>query len=113
MSYWEDLDDQLRWLEPCDLNLEYMGVSHLDCVSKQAISHFTRKKLDYSRIRKIPFIILKTLKISYWKMLRNEENTSIFPTNLTYFAMPVFVLHKYFSKWCYHLNSVPRVTIRN
>ena len=24
---------QLRWLEPCDLNLEYMGVSHSDCVS--------------------------------------------------------------------------------
>ena len=34
MSYWEDLDDQLRWLEPSDLNLEYMGVSHLDCVTR-------------------------------------------------------------------------------
>ena len=28
------LDDQLRWLEPSDLNLEYMGVSHLDCVTR-------------------------------------------------------------------------------
>ena len=34
MSYWEDLDDHLRRLEPIDLNLDYMGVSHLDCVSR-------------------------------------------------------------------------------
>ena len=34
MSYWEDLDDHLRRLEPNDLNLDYMGVSHLDCVSR-------------------------------------------------------------------------------
>jgi len=33
MSYWKDLDDQLRLLEPSDLNLECTGVSHLDCVS--------------------------------------------------------------------------------
>ena len=36
MSYWEDLDDHLRWLEPNDLNLDYMGVTHLDCVSRVA-----------------------------------------------------------------------------
>ena len=34
MSYWEDLDDHLRRLEPNDLNLDYMGVSHFDCVSR-------------------------------------------------------------------------------
>ena len=34
MSYWEDLDDHLGRLEPNDLNLDYMGVSHLDCVSR-------------------------------------------------------------------------------
>ena len=34
MSYWEDLDDHLRRLEPIDLNLDYVGVSHLDCVSR-------------------------------------------------------------------------------
>ena len=34
MSYWEDLDDHLRQLEPNDLNLDYMGVSHLDYVSR-------------------------------------------------------------------------------
>ena len=34
MRYWEGLDDQLRWLEPGDLNLECMGSSHLDCVSR-------------------------------------------------------------------------------
>ena len=34
MSYWEDLDEHLRRLEPNDLNLDYMGVSHLDCVSR-------------------------------------------------------------------------------
>ena len=34
MSNWEDLDDQLRWLQPDDLNLECTGVSHLDCVSR-------------------------------------------------------------------------------
>ena len=38
MSYWEDLDDHLRRLEPNDLNLDYMGVSHLDCVSRVAVS---------------------------------------------------------------------------
>ena len=37
MSYWEGLDDQLRWLEPSDLNLEYEGVSHLDCVSRVSV----------------------------------------------------------------------------
>ena len=37
MSYWEDLDDQLRWLELCDLNLEYMDISHLDCVSRVVV----------------------------------------------------------------------------
>ena len=34
MSYWEELDDHLSWLEPTDLNLECVGVSHLDCVSR-------------------------------------------------------------------------------
>ena len=38
MSYWEDLDDHVRRLEPNDLNLDYMGVSHLDCVSRVAVS---------------------------------------------------------------------------
>ena len=36
MSYWEDLDDHLGRLEPNDLNLDYVGVSHLDCVSRVA-----------------------------------------------------------------------------
>ena len=34
MSNWEDLDDQLRWPQPNNLNLECTGVSHLDCVSR-------------------------------------------------------------------------------
>ena len=34
MSYWEDLDDHLEPLEPNDLNLDYLSVSHLDCVSR-------------------------------------------------------------------------------
>ena len=34
MSYWEDLDDHLGRLELNDLNLDYVGVSHLDCVSR-------------------------------------------------------------------------------
>ena len=34
MSYWEDVDDHLGRLEPNDLNLDYVGVSHLDCVSR-------------------------------------------------------------------------------
>ena len=34
MSYWEDLDDHLGRLEPNDLNLDYVGISHLDCVSR-------------------------------------------------------------------------------
>ena len=37
MSYWEDLDDHLRRLEPIDLNLDYVGVSHLDCVSRVVV----------------------------------------------------------------------------
>ena len=36
MSYWEDLDDHLGRLEPNDLNLDYLSVSHLDCVSRVA-----------------------------------------------------------------------------
>ena len=34
MSYWEDLDDHLGQLEPNDLNLDYVSVSHEDCVSR-------------------------------------------------------------------------------
>ena len=37
MSYWEDLDDHLGRLEPNDLNLDYVGVSHLDCVSRVSL----------------------------------------------------------------------------
>ena len=34
MSYREDLDDHLGRLKPIDLNLDYVGVRHLDCVSR-------------------------------------------------------------------------------
>ena len=37
MSYWEDLDDHLGRLEPNDLNLDYVGFSHLDCVSRVSL----------------------------------------------------------------------------
>ena len=29
----DDSDDHLRWLAPTDLNLDYMGITHLDCVT--------------------------------------------------------------------------------
>ena len=34
MSYWEDLDDHLGRLELNALNLDYVGVGHLDGVSR-------------------------------------------------------------------------------
>ena len=33
MSCLDDSDDHLRWLAPTDLNLDYMGITHLDCVT--------------------------------------------------------------------------------
>ena len=46
MSYWEDLDDHLGRLEPNDLNLDYVGVSHLDCVSRVGEDiQFDKKRL--------------------------------------------------------------------
>ena len=34
MHAWlDDSDDHLRWLVPTDLNLDYMGITHLDCVT--------------------------------------------------------------------------------
>ena len=34
MHAWlDDSDDHLRWLAPTDLNLDYMGITHLDCVT--------------------------------------------------------------------------------
>ena len=34
MHAWlDDSDDYLRWLAPTDLNLDYMGFTHLDCVT--------------------------------------------------------------------------------
>ena len=32
MSCLDDSDDHLRWLAPTDLKLDYMGITHLDCV---------------------------------------------------------------------------------
>ena len=34
MSCLDDSDDHLRWLAPTDLNLDYMGIAHLDCVTR-------------------------------------------------------------------------------
>ena len=34
MSCLDDSDDHLRWLAPTDLNLDYMGITHLDCVTR-------------------------------------------------------------------------------
>ena len=36
MSCLDDSDDHLRWLAPTDLNLDYMGITHLDCVNTDA-----------------------------------------------------------------------------
>ena len=34
MHAWlDDSDDHLRWIAPTDLNLDYMGITHLDCVT--------------------------------------------------------------------------------
>ena len=32
-AWLDDSDDHLRWLAPTDLNLDYMGITHLDCVT--------------------------------------------------------------------------------
>ena len=34
MSCLDDSDNHLRWLAPTDLNLDYMGITHLDCVTR-------------------------------------------------------------------------------
>ena len=34
MSCLDDSDDHLRWLAPADLNLDYMGITQLDCVTR-------------------------------------------------------------------------------
>ena len=54
MSCLDDSNDNLRWLAPTDLNLDYMGITHLDCVTrvssgserkrKEAISESTVKR---------------------------------------------------------------------
>ena len=52
MSYWEDLDGHLGRLEPNDLNLDYVGVSHLDCVSKVRSDnqHFERAFFPFKNV---------------------------------------------------------------
>lgn len=52
MSYWEDLDDHLRRLEPIDLNLDYMGVSHLDCVSWVLLKELELEQIDFYELFK-------------------------------------------------------------
>ena len=32
-AWLDDSDDHLRWLAPTDLNLDYMGITHLDCLT--------------------------------------------------------------------------------
>ena len=34
MSCLDDSDDHLRWLAPTDLSLDYMGITHLDFVTR-------------------------------------------------------------------------------
>ena len=34
MSCLNDSNDHLRWLAPTDLKLDYMGITHLDCVTR-------------------------------------------------------------------------------
>lgn len=59
MSYWKDLDDQLRLLEPSDLNLECTGVSHLNCVS--GVEHTEWTTTISSQYLWMPWIYLKPL----------------------------------------------------
>ena len=33
-SSWDDLDDHFRWLQPNDLNLDLLGITHLDHKSR-------------------------------------------------------------------------------
>ena len=46
MSCLDDSDDHLRRLAPTDLNLDYMGIIHLDCVTRFIIyiPRFTLQK---------------------------------------------------------------------
>ena len=34
MSCLDDSNDHLRWVAPTDLNLDFMGITHLDCVTR-------------------------------------------------------------------------------
>ena len=63
MSYWEDLDDHLRRLEPNDLNLDYMGVSHLDCVSRvwakgRGDSQAREPSMSWASLKTVAYCIL-------------------------------------------------------
>ena len=42
MSCLDDSDDHLRWLAPTDLNLDYMGITNLDCVTRVLSQLFSR-----------------------------------------------------------------------
>ena len=41
-----DSDDHLRWLAPTDLNLVYMGISHLDTISHLDIINQIENNMD-------------------------------------------------------------------
>ena len=46
MSCLDDSDDHLRWLALTDLNLDYLGITHLDCVTRVLGEISTKKNVD-------------------------------------------------------------------
>ena len=47
MSCLDDSDDHLRWVAPTDLNLDYMGITHLDCVTRVPLELVHNFRTDF------------------------------------------------------------------
>ena len=61
MHAWlDDSDDHLRWLAPTDLNLDYMDITHLDCVT---LVPEVQSNLDYPDLDYPDFSIIRTFSL--------------------------------------------------
>ena len=68
MHAWlDDSDDHLRWLGPTDLNLDYMGITHLDCVTLVAESTST--------LTLRPTVLLMAFFLCYFQSGRSSRVT--------------------------------------
>ena len=67
MSYLDDSDDHLRWLAPTDLNLDYMGITDLDCVTRVLI-HTDNISGNPLRRYEIYLLQQKLFVFNFWQL---------------------------------------------